>query len=67
MTNMSGHHSFSKLTADFDSENRGIIQEKVDQLKSEMDDQLDIVARFPSDDISITNSSSTSAVDSTTD
>ena len=64
---MSGHHSFSQLTANFDSKRCAIIQEKVHQLKSKMNAQLDIVPCFPSDNISITNSDSTSAIDSTTD
>ena len=116
---MSGHHSFSKLTANFDPQRRAVIQEKVNQLKSEMalaelrkalklsqselatlldvkqpaisrleqrtdmyvshlrqvieamGGQLDIVARFPSGDVSITNfqslSTSTPTVDSATE
>ncbi len=115
---MSGHHSFSQLTANFDPERRAIIQDKVEQLKSEMalaelrkalklsqselatllevkqpaisrleqrtdmyvshlrqvieamGGKLDIVARFPSGDVSITNFqsvTSTPTADSATD
>ena len=115
---MSGHHSFSKLTANFDPERQEIIKQKVHQLKSEMalaelrkalklsqselatllevkqpaisrlerrtdmyvshlrqvieamGGKLDIVARFPSGDVSITNFqsvTSTPTADSATD
>ena len=115
---MSGHHSFSKLTANFDSSRQEIIKQKVHELEEEMalaelrkalklsqselatlldvkqpaisrleqrtdmyvshlrqvieamGGKLDIVARFPSGDVSITNFqslSSTETVESATE